>query len=206
MKTYKIHLIRHGLTYANENGLYIGRTDMPLSPGGLSRLLNMKKTGYYPPAIRFFSSPLSRCRQTLEVIYPGCKQEIVPELTECDFGEWEGKSVSQLKTDDRFIEWVSGKRTQIPGGEKTEEFQQRVKKGFESIVEKLMRAGDTDAVVCTHGGIVMLLMAAYALPRSPMQAWTGPDGGGFTLRITPGIWMREPVAEAIAELPLANKD
>jgi alpha-ribazole phosphatase len=126
----------------------------------------------------------------------------VQDLAECDFGEWEGKTVAQLKTDVRFQDWISGKRTDIPGGESAEAFQLRVKTVFEMIVENLMRTGETDAVVCTHGGVVMLIMAAYALPRSPLQAWTGPDGCGYTLRITPSLWMREPVAEAIAELPV----
>lgn len=204
MKSYKIYLIRHGLTEANEQGLYIGRTDLPLSPAGLSRLLAMKQSGghAYPPAARYFTSPLARCRQTLEVLYPGCRAEIVPELAECDFGEWDGRSVSQLKTDDRFQQWLTGQRSDIPGGESSEDFQRRVTTAFEAIVEGLMRSGDTEAVVCTHGGVVMMLMAAYALPHSPLQAWGGPDGGGFVLRITPGVWMRQPVAEVIGELPL----
>ena len=29
MKTYKIHLLRHGITAANDDGRYIGRTDLP---------------------------------------------------------------------------------------------------------------------------------------------------------------------------------
>ena len=93
---------------------------------------------------------------------------------------------------------------EIPGGESAQEFQSRVTAEFERLVEQLMRAGDTDAVVCTHGGVVMMLMARYALPRQPIAAWAGPDGGGFTLRITPGIWMREPVAEAAGELPVPS--
>ena len=36
MKTYKIHLIRHGQTEANAKGLYIGMTDLPLSPEELA--------------------------------------------------------------------------------------------------------------------------------------------------------------------------
>ncbi len=202
MKTYKIHLLRHGLTAANEKGIYIGRTDWPLSPEGLARLLKMKESGVYPGAVRFFTSPLLRCRQTLEVLYPGCRQEIVPELAECNFGDWEGKAVSELKYNDAFISWVSGKLAQIPGGENVEDFQKRIKTGFEDIVKRIMSTGDTEAVVCTHGAVVMYLMAEYALPKIPMQDWAGPDGGGFTLRITPGIWMREPVAEFVAELPM----
>ncbi len=202
MKSYKIYLLRHGLTMANEEGLYIGRTDMPLSPTGLTHLLNMKQTGSYPAATRFFTSPLTRCRQTLEVLYPGCQQEVLPGLAECDFGEWDGRSVTHLKTDDRFQEWLAGKRQDIPGGESSAHFQERVTAAFEVLVEDLMRRGDTQAVVCTHGGVVMMLMAAYAYPRQPIHAWTGPDGGGFALRITPGIWMRQPVAEFMGEIPV----
>ena len=95
MKTYKIHLIRHGLTDANERGLNIGRTDLPLSPAGLNRLLEMKIAGGYPPARRFFTSPLLRCRQTMEVLYPGSRAEILPGLAECYFGEWDGRSVHE---------------------------------------------------------------------------------------------------------------
>ena len=43
MKNYKIHLIRHGMTEANETGLYIGTTDLPLSPAGLRDLLDKKE-------------------------------------------------------------------------------------------------------------------------------------------------------------------
>ena len=43
MQTYKICLIRHGTTRANEEGLYIGRTDLPLSPRGFARLMEQKE-------------------------------------------------------------------------------------------------------------------------------------------------------------------
>ena len=60
MKTYKIHLLRHGLTDANEQGLYIGRTNLPLSPEGLLSLQRMKEVFTYPGAGRFFCAAQSR--------------------------------------------------------------------------------------------------------------------------------------------------
>ena len=56
-------------------------------------------------------------------------------------------------------------------------------------------------VVDAHGGVIMLLMAAYALPRLEMHAWAAGAGEGFTLRITPTLWMREPVAEFAGVVP-----
>ena len=59
MKSYKIHLLRHGLTEANERGWYLGLTDLPLSPSGLAALLEQKKKGGYPGAARFFYQPVN---------------------------------------------------------------------------------------------------------------------------------------------------
>lgn len=201
MQTYKICLLRHGLTRANEEGLYIGRTDLPLSPRGFASLMERKEQHAYPPASRFFAPPLSRCRQTLSVLYPDCRIEDAPGLAECDFGEWEGKSASSLQNDPRFVRWLTGESREIPGGEDAGEFQRRVLGGFGRIVETLMRAGDTEAAVCAPGGVVSLLMAALALPRLDMKDWSAENGEGYWVQVTPSLWMREPVMEFLCAVP-----
>lgn len=205
MKTYKIHLLRHGLTDANEEGTYIGKTDLPLSPEGLRQLLEARETFVYPRATRFFSSPLMRCRQTLEVLYPGSQPTLCPDLSECDFGQWEGRRVADLKYDETFQRWVEGSQKDIPGGESAAAFQARVQRGFEALVQEVLRSRDTDAVLCTHGGVIMMILAAYGLPRREMKEWLSAPGCGFTLRVTPSLWMREPVAEALCAIPWMPK-
>lgn len=206
MKTYKIHLIRHGLTEANADGRYIGRTDLPLSPEGLAALLTLKEQYQYPGGVRFFTSPLSRCRQTLEVLYPDCQPETVEGLAECDFGEWEGRSIRDLKNDPQFIRWVERADNGIPGGEDSEAFRNRVCTAFEGLVNDLIHSGDTEAVVCTHGGVITMLMQLYGLPRlDPKDCLTSP-GQGFTLRVTPSIWMSEPLAEALCIIPWEKEE
>ena len=207
MKTYKIHLIRHGQTSANETGTYIGRTDLPLSAKGVNELLQMKKVYTYPFATRFFSSPLTRCKQTLNVLYPGCKPTVVEGLAECDFGEWENLSIAALKNREDFLAWVSGTPgAEIPGGETAAAFQQRVMQAFEAVVSELLHTGETESVICTHGGVIMLIMAAYGLPRADMKQWVTNAGSGFTLRVTPNIWTKEPVAEALCAIPWQEED
>lgn len=206
MKTYKIHLIRHGRTEANERGLYIGRTDLPLSPTGLQELLRLREEARYPAAVRWFTSPLSRCRQTLEVLYPGCRQEVVPGLAECDFGDWDGQSLAVLQADPAFRRWMAGEAGEIPGGEAPAAFQERVTAAFAELVQGLMSDGQTEAVVCTHGGVIMLLMAAHAYPRLDMRQWTARPGAGFTLLLTPSLWMRDQVAEAAGDIPYIPED
>ena len=81
MNTLKIHLIRHGATDANYKGEYIGcRTDIPLSPEGLSGLRLLKDDIDYPEIQRLYSSPMLRCRQTGAVLYPDMNIIPVEEL------------------------------------------------------------------------------------------------------------------------------
>lgn len=54
MKSYKIHLLRHGLTEANEKGWYLGLTDLPLSPAACP-LCSSRKNGAVIRARRDFS-------------------------------------------------------------------------------------------------------------------------------------------------------
>ena len=206
MKTYKIHLLRHGVTEANADGRYIGVTDLPLSPEGLSELLRLKENYQYPGGVRFFTSPLTRCQQTLQVLYPRCQPEIVEGLRECDFGEWEGKAIRELKNDERFLQWIEGKTREIPGGEDTEAFRARVCAAFESVVNDIIHSGDTEAVICTHGGVITLLMQLYSLPRLDPKDCLAAPGNGFTLRVTPSVWMNEPLCEALCIIPWEKED
>lgn len=61
--------------------------------------------------------------------------------------------------------------------------------------------GDTEAVLCAPGGVISLLMAALALPRLDMKAWSADSGAGFLVRVTPTLWMREPVMEFMCQVP-----
>ena len=49
MKTFKLHLIRHGMTAGNLQGLYIGSgTDLPLCDEGRAQLADLKERFVYP--------------------------------------------------------------------------------------------------------------------------------------------------------------
>ena len=84
MKTYRIHLIRHGFTNDNIEGVYCGITDTSLCAEGKEQLQQMAEEYTYPDAQFVFSSPLKRCLETAEVIYPALKPVIIEGLTEYD--------------------------------------------------------------------------------------------------------------------------
>ena len=69
MKTFKLYLLRHGLTEANLKGIYAGSgTDLPLSDEGAAQLDRLAEDFEYPPAPTVFVSPLLRARQGIAII------------------------------------------------------------------------------------------------------------------------------------------
>lgn len=202
MRTYKLHLIRHGLTQANIDGLYIGSTDVPLASKGIEDLKNLKNKFEYPTAGTLFSSPLMRCIQTSEILFPEMKKTIVANLRECDFGSWENKSASSLKNDPDFFKWISsGEVSSTCTAESMESFTQRIKSCFESIIDNIIKTEKKDAIVVTHGGVIMTALALFGIPKAKPFEWHTNNGCGYSVRITPSMWMREKVFEVYDKIP-----
>ena len=66
----EIVLIRHGATAGNIEKRYIGTTDEPLCDTGMVQIQEYMRAGCYPQVQALYVSPLKRCRQTAEFIYP----------------------------------------------------------------------------------------------------------------------------------------
>ena len=205
MKCYYIHLIRHGITMGNLLGQYIGHTDISLCDEGITGIKYLKSNFEYPKADVFFISPLKRCLQTLNIIYPNTNPIVVNDLKECDFGDFEGKSAEDLKDDKRFEKWISeGGSSSPPNGENGTEFQERCCKAFEKIVNGVITAGITEGVIVAHGGTIMSILTAYGLPQAEFYDWLVGNGRGYTMRITPLLWSQQRKAEVINTLPFGD--
>lgn len=207
MQTYRIYLIRHGLIEGNLKGQYIGRTDAPLIPEGLAMLNAMRESYVYPEAEEYFTAPLLRCQQTMAALYPGVDPIVVPDLTECDFGIFEGKTPTELKDDPDYRTWTGDKGADFtpPGGENTNHFVARVCTAFNNVVRHMMTEGKRDAVVCTHGGVIMAILATYGLPQQSMSTWNCLNGKGYCLSITPTVWMRGGMFEVMGTVPFEKE-
>ena len=202
MKSYVIHLIRNMPCEGNLEGRYIGRTESPLALESIAQLAQRKRQYQYPAAAAFYASPSTRCVDTLKILYPQADPEVVLELAECDFGEFEGKTAKELEGDPRFAQWMAGgAQVAPPGGESGPVFLQRVCQGFELLVKNLMTLGQTSAVLVTSAGVITSLLAAYGLPQAPAHQWMCQPGEGYSVRITPGLWMRSGVMEVFARIP-----
>ena len=91
-----IYLIRHGKTEANERRLYCGSTDLSLSEAGKAELRNLH---YDIQNVRFLTSGMKRCNETMELLFPGIPYEIDPRFREVDFGAFEMHSYPDVFAD-----------------------------------------------------------------------------------------------------------
>lgn len=202
MKAYRIYLLRHGMTASNKEGRYVGRLDVPLCEEGRQALTEMAENNKYPQADLFYCSPRTRCKQTLEIIYPGVSPIIADGLAETDFGDFEGKTFEELKNDETYQKWCVGEAGFAPpNGESPEVFEKRCSDAFEEIVNSLLRSGKRSAVIMAHGGTIMLILSKYAFPRKAFYEWRVGNGCGFEVVITPQLWQNCTICEVTESIP-----
>ena len=108
MKGYRMSIVRHGITEANENGVYIGKTDYTLSEAGRELLQDKYDMLEYPKVQRVYSSPLERAVQSAEILFPDREIVIVDDLREMDFGVFEGLAAEDLIQLDSYKKWLKG--------------------------------------------------------------------------------------------------
>lgn len=206
MKTYRIHLLRHGLTEGNLKGQYIGSTDLSLCPEGIAELQRLNAQFDYPGAGAFITSPMKRCTESMKILYPDAPLLEIEELRECDFGEFEGKTAQELQNSEAFKEWMAADADYAPyGGESGNHFSSRVCSVFEQIVDGLMKTGTESSVIMTHGGIISMILSRYGLPQAPATEWGCDAGCGYSIRIHPQLWMSGRVFEVYSRLPLEKE-
>lgn len=167
-------MLRHGLTAGNMEKRYIGRTDEPLCDAGIKALEGLR----IPTCELLLSSPMLRCVQTAEVLFPGQEAEIIHDFRECDFGDFEGKNYAELNGNQDYQKWIdSGGEMQFPGGERPADFKERCCRAFISATKA---AGEIRSMaMIVHGGTIMSVLERFAVPRKGYYDWSVPNGHGY---------------------------
>lgn len=202
MKCYKIHLIRHGICEKSGEGRFIGKTDFPLSDKGRNEIIGFCEEYEYPKAQIVYSSPLSRCLETAELIYPDRLTVKIPSLTEYDFGLFDGKSPEELDGNEAFDSWVKGKmRGTPPLGESNDDFTRRCISAINEIIGDMQNRGVTSAAAVTHGGVILRLLALFDIEKRNPREYFCENGRGFTVMVTPQLWQRDGIFEVMGKIP-----
>lgn len=187
--------IRHGLTAGNREKRYIGkRTDEPLCLEGIDKLKKGKKAGIYPQGTRLLVSPMKRCLQTAEILYPDLEPLVCPGFIECDFGSFEGQTADELlESQEYYQRWIdSGGRIPFPEGESMESFRKRCVDAFWEVIEqKTDRLNQEETLICiVHGGTIMSILSTLGIEQEKcmgdyFSCHVG-NGCGFYTRLLDG--------------------
>ena len=110
----RLHFIRHGETEWSLLGRHTGKTDIPLTAHGEDEARALAPWLHTIAFTNVFTSPRQRARRTCELTGQGAIATIDPDLSEWDYGDYEGMRSAEIQT--RQPGW-SIYRDGCPGGE-----------------------------------------------------------------------------------------
>lgn len=160
-------LVRHGRTTANAKGILAGRTaGVALDAVGREQAARTAERLAAVPLVGLVSSPLERCRQTARAILD--RQTGSPEtpidrgITECDYGQWQGRALSELATEKLWsVVQTQPSAAAFPGGESLAAMQARSVEAIrrhDAAFESEYGTGAVWAAV-SHGDIIKSVLA-----------------------------------------------
>lgn len=171
-------LVRHGMTTGNLERRFVGRLDQPLAPEGEALARAVAPT---LPAVEFlYVSPLTRCRQTADILWPLVPRRTIPDLRETDFGPYEGKNHAELAGDPVYQRWLDGT---LQVGEPIENCNARAARALAEIAADCAARGLQRAAVVGHGGVFMGMLSQFGLPKRDYYDWLLPNCGGYRARL-----------------------
>lgn len=173
-----ILLIRHGKTKGNVERRYVGRTDEPILEEERRRLLACAPRMQRPD--RIYISPLQRCVQTAQCLYPGRSFTVCPDFRETDFGKFEYKNYEELKEIPEYQSWIdSGGTAAVPAGESGSGFRERCIRGFAKVLEEAAWNHYDFISLVVHGGTIMAILKHYYIEESHYYDWQVKNGEGY---------------------------
>ena len=157
-----LHLVRHGETAYNRDGLCLGRADVPLTDLGWrqAKAVVVRLVEEHPA--RILASPLVRAAAIAEELadHTGAPLMLREELIEMDVGNTEG--LTFLAMAERFPEFIRRWResnpsdVSMPGGESLRDVAVRL----DPLIKELLSASDQpgDVVLVSHNFVLRLLV------------------------------------------------
>jgi broad specificity phosphatase PhoE len=188
------YFIRHGETDWNAERRLQGQLDIPLNDvgrlqsaqcgGTLRSLIAARRKA--PVNFAFIASPLSRARDTMEILRDGLGlpregYAVEPRLAELSFGRWEGLTYTEVRALDGAALAVRERDNwnfTPPDGESYAELLVRVRQWHAGV--------EGDIIVAAHGGVARVLMVLFGV-RTPQDAPLGDVAQGVVYEFGPGV-------------------
>jgi broad specificity phosphatase PhoE len=188
------YFVRHGETDWNAERRLQGQLDIALNDIGrrqsaqcgstLRGLIAARRKA--PADFAFTSSPLSRARETMEILRGGLGlpregYAIEPRLAELSFGRWEGLTYAEVRALDGAVLAVRQRdkwNFTAPEGESYAELLVRLREWHAGVVG--------DIIVAAHGGVARVLMMLFGV-RTPQDAPECDVQQGVVYEFGPGV-------------------
>jgi probable phosphoglycerate mutase len=125
-----VYLARHGDTAWTASGQHTGRTDLPLTSNGVRNAVRLGERLKGMTFAQVFTSPLQRAARTCDLAGFGAVAEVLPDLLEWDYGQYEGlRSAEILKERPDWDLFQDG----CPGGESPGQVGERADRVIERV-------------------------------------------------------------------------
>ena len=156
MKT--VYLIRHGETRDNREGIFRGRSEVPLSAAGLRQAGELRAYFSGLQVERVFSSPLKRAAETAAICFPGRAIELQELVNNLDLGRWTGRGKKEIARDEpeAWRRWLEEpEKMSFPGGESLAAVKARARH-----FNRLLAAANEERIaVVSHRSVLKALLA-----------------------------------------------
>jgi probable phosphomutase (TIGR03848 family) len=155
-------LLRHGRTTSNATGELAGRRPAELDETGRAQAARAGERLRALPLAGVVTSPLIRCRQTVELALPGVEPAVDDGLIECGYGDWEGRPLKELAKEPLWkVVQQHPSAAIFPNGEAMAEMSARAVATIRRWDAKVTAEHGPEAVwlACSHGDVIKAIVA-----------------------------------------------
>jgi probable phosphoglycerate mutase len=146
-------LVRHGETTWSASGRHTGRSDPALTEAGLEAARRLGPWLQNQHVGRVLVSPLERARETCRSAGFGGQAEVIDDLREWDYGDYEGLTTSAIRADrPGWSLWRDG----CPDGEDAVSVGRRADR-----VIAILRRAEVVVALFSHGHLLRVLTARW---------------------------------------------
>ena len=182
-------LLRHGRTTANANGGLAGRQPVELDEAGRAQAAKVGERLGALPLSAVVTSPLIRCRQTLELALPDAEPVVDEGLTECGYGDWEGQPLAKLAKEPLWrVVQQHPSAAVFPNGEAMAAMSARAVATIRHWDAKVTAEHGPEALwlACSHGDVIKAIVAdAMGLHLDEFQRIVADPASVSVIRYTP---------------------
>jgi probable phosphomutase (TIGR03848 family) len=182
-------LLRHGRTTANASGGLAGRQPVELDDTGRAQAVRVGDRLRPLPLTAVVTSPLVRCRQTVELALPDVDPSVEDGLIECGYGDWEGKPLKALAKDPLWpVVQQHPSAVVFPNGEAMAAMSARAVGAVRAWDARVTAEHGSEALwlACSHGDVIKAIVAdAMGLHLDAFQRIVADPASVTVIRYTP---------------------